>query len=240
MDTENSDCDNDKKLGDHIRAHATRFGASQKLRDSIRTQLTRKVATQPLTHDTRLIGTRAFSWRSATAGLVSGVVITLAVSLVLGPHIEAIIARPSLETALVSRHVYSMGHGPLFDVASSDRHTVKPWFQGRLDFSPPVPDLAAAGFTLQGGRVDHVNGREVAALTYKYKQHIINAFVWPSEKVQPPQHAIRSGFNLIHWGDKMMQIWLVSDVDATALNRFSQAWRDQVTSYSLITSSYQE
>ena len=240
MDTENSDFDNDKQLGSYIRAHATRFEASQKLRDSIRTQLTRRVATQALTQDIRLIGARSFSWRSATAGLVSGVVLTLAVSLVLGPQIGSIIARPLLETALVSRHLYSMGHGPLFDVASSDRHTVKPWFQGRLDFSPPVPDLASAGFALQGGRVDHVNGLTVAALTYKYKQHIINAFVWPSEKAQLPQQAIDRGFNLLHWGDKRMQIWLVSDVDATALTRFGQAWRDQVSNYSSITPFNQE
>ena len=227
MSTKNNDFDNDKQFGKYLRAHATRFEASQKLHDFVRTQSKLGVVTQPSTHETRLIGGNLFSWRSATAGLMSGVALTLAVGLISGPQIQALVARPSLETGLVSRHVYSMGHGPLFDVVSSDRHTVKPWFQGRLDFSPPVPDLASAGFALQGGRVDHVNGRAVAALAYRYKQHIINAFVWPSEKAQSTQLSLRKGFNLLHWDDGLMQIWLVSDMDAKELYRFSQAWREQ-------------
>ena len=235
MDTENSDFDNDKQLGEYIRVHATRFEASQELQDFVRTQSKRRVVAQPLTHEASSIGGHLFSWRSATAGLISGVTLTLAVSLIVGPQIQALVVRPSLETALVSRHVYSMGHGPLFDVVSSDRHTVKPWFQGRLDFSPPVPDLASAGFTLQGGRVDHIEGRAVAALAYRYKQHIINAFVWPSEKAQSSQVSLRKGFNLLRWDDGIMQIWLVSDVDAKELYRFSQVWRKQAASDPLVT-----
>ena len=228
MDTENSDFDNDKQFGEYIRSHATRFEASQKLRDSIRTKLARKVVAhqQPSAHAARSTGGYLFSGRSATVGLIGGVALTLAMNFVLGPQVEALIARPSIETALVSRHVFSIGHGPLFDVVSSDKHTVKPWFQGKLDFSPPVPDLASAGFTLQGGRVDYVEGRAVAALAYRYKQHVINAFVWPGEKARSPQPSIRKGFNLLHWDDGMMQIWLVSDVEATELNRFGRAWRE--------------
>lgn len=231
----NSNFDNDNQLGDHIRAHATRFDASKELQANIRTQLTLKIAAQTLPNEAISIGGFVFSWRSATAGLLGGVVLTLALGLVLGPQIDAFMVRPSLESALVSRHVYSMGQGQLFDVVSSDRHTVKPWFQGKLDFSPPVLDLASAGFTLQGGRVDHIDGRAVAALAYMHKQHIVNAFVWPSEKARSPQPSTRKGFNLLHWDDGKMQIWLVSDVEAIELNRFSQAWREQITSPSVIS-----
>lgn len=231
----NSNFDNDNQLGDHIRAHATRFDASKELRANIRTQLTLKIAAQTFPNEAISIGGFVFSWRSATAGLIGGVVLTLALGLVLGPQIDAFMVRPSLESALVSRHVYSMGQGQLFEVVSSDRHTVKPWFQGKLDFSPPVLDLASAGFTLRGGRVDHIDGRAIAALAYMHKQHIVNAFVWPSEKAQSPEESTRKGFNLLHWDDGKMQIWLVSDVEAIELNRFSQAWREQITSPSVIS-----
>ena len=224
----NSNFDNDNQLGDHIRTYATRFDASKELRACIRTQLTLKVAARTLPNEAISIGGLVFAWRSATAGLLGGVLLTLALGLVLGPRIEAFMVRPSLESALVSRHVYSMGQGQLFEVVSSDRHTVKPWFQGKLDFSPPVFDLASAGFTLQGGRVDHIDGRAVAALAYMHKQHIINAFVWPSEKAGSPEASTRNGFNLLHWDDGKMRIWLVSDMDATELNRFGEAWRQQV------------
>ena len=231
----NSNFDNDNQLGEHIRAHATRFDASKELRACIRTQLTLKVAAQTLPNEVISISGFVFSWRSATAGLIGGVLLTLALGLVLGPQIEAFMVRPSLESALVSRHVYSMGQGQLFEVVSSDRHTVKPWFQGKLDFSPPVLDLASAGFTLRGGRVDHIDGRAVAALAYMRSQHVVNAFVWPSEKARSPEASTRKGFNLLHWDDGKMQIWLVSDVDAAELNRFSQAWREQIAGPSLMS-----
>ena len=231
----NSNSDNDTQLGDHIRAHATRYDASKELRASIRTQLTLKVAAQNLPNEVVSAGGFVFSWRSATAGLIGGVLLTLAFGLVSGSRIEALLARPSFESALVSRHVYSMAQGQLFEVASSERHTVKPWFQGKLDFSPPVLDLASAGFTLRGGRVDQIDGRAVAALAYMHKQHVVNAFIWPGEKTRSPEASTRKGFNLLHWDDGKMQIWLVSDADATELNRFSQAWREQLTSPSPIS-----
>ena len=230
----NSNFDNDKQLGDHIRNHATRFDASKELRASIRTQLTLKVEAQAVPNAVISVGGLVFSWPSATAGLICGVLLSLTFGLVLAPQIEALMVRPSFESSLVARHVYSMGQGRLFEVASSDRHTIKPWFQGKLDFSPPVLDMTSAGFTLQGGRVDYIDDRAVAALTYVYKQHIVNAFVWPSQKARAPETSTSKGFNLLHWDDGEMQIWLVSDVDTTELNRFSQTWRTQVTNPSLV------
>ena len=225
---ENSDNDDDRRLSEQLRAHASRFKASPALRNRIQTQLQIAAPGQALKKEATFIGGHVFSWQSAGAGLIGGVTLTLALVLSMGPQIGAFIERPSLENALVSRHVTSMGQGRLFDVVSSDKHTVKPWFQGKLDFSPTVLDLAPAGFALRGGRVDHIDGRAVAALAYVHKQHIINAFVWPSEKSRPPVPSTRKGFNLLHWDDGTMQIWLVSDIDAAELNRFSQAWHAQI------------
>ena len=225
---EHSKDDDDSRLGDHLRAHASRFDASQELRDRIRAHLPVSRVRQASPGEAKSIGPQGFSWSSAATGLISGVALTLVISLSVGPQLGAIVLRPSLENALVSRHVYSMGQGHLFDVASSDRHTVKPWFQGKLDFSPPVLDLASAGFTLLGGRVDYIGGKPVAALAYRYKKHIVNVYIWPGIKSKSPEQSIRRGFNLVHWDDGAMQVWLVSDVEAVALNRFSQVWREEI------------
>jgi anti-sigma factor RsiW len=128
---------------------------------------------------------------------------------------------------LVADHVRALKTGSLFEVASNDRHTVKPWFQGKLDYAPTVIDLEAEGFPLLGGRVEHVAGAPVAALAYASRRHILNVFVWPADREQPPQRSQRSGFNLLHWSDGAMQVWVVSDLDAVEIERFGQAWRSR-------------
>lgn len=226
----NNDFHDDDQLGAYLRAHATRFDAGGELRASIRTQLTLKTAAELWPIDRVPNGHHGLAWRSATVGLIAGMVLTVALGLALRPTIEMWASRPSLESMLVSRHVVSMGQGPLFEVASSDRHTVKPWFQGKLDFAPAVPDLASVGFPLLGGRVDHIDGKTVAALAYAHNRHIVNVFVWPTVQTQAPQPSTRNGFHLSHWSDGEMQIWIVSDADASEIDRFGQAWRN--TSYS--------
>jgi anti-sigma factor RsiW len=104
-----------------------------------------------------------------------------------------------------------------------------PWFQGKLDYAPPVADLDADGFPLLGGRIEQQAGQPVAALAYASRLHTINVFVWPSKTEQTPQRLARSGFNLLHWSDGSMQVWVVSDLEAAEIERFGERWRSRLT-----------
>jgi anti-sigma factor RsiW len=125
---------------------------------------------------------------------------------------------------VVSGHVRSLMADHLADVASTDKHTVKPWFAGKLDFSPPVQDFSAAEYPLTGGRLDYLQGHPVAALVYMHHKHVINVFVWPTagDREQLAQAVTERGYHVIHAAHAGMAYWVVSDLNAQELAAFAR------------------
>lgn len=129
---------------------------------------------------------------------------------------------------LVAGHVRSLLADHLTDVQTSDQHTVKPWFSGKVDFSPPVIDLSDRGFPLVGGRLDYIDGKVVAALVYRRNRHFINLFVWPAD-IHPPRSLGQDGYHILGWRLAGLSYWAVSDLDAVALKDFQDGFADHVS-----------
>ena len=132
----------------------------------------------------------------------------------------------TLQQEVIAGHVRSLLANHLTDVTTSDQHTVKPWFNSKLDASPPVVDLADDGFPLSGGRLDYLHNRVVGALVYKHAAHVINLFVWPAPEVKDdvPESSSREGYNLLHWTRSGMNFWAVSDLNAVELRQFQEKY----------------
>jgi len=131
-----------------------------------------------------------------------------------------------LESELIADHVRSLQVQHLVDVPTSDRHVVKPWFNGKIDFAPPVFDLAAQGFPLVGGRLDYLRGRTVAALVYRRRAHVINLFVQPGSGASATEHERKDGYTLLRWRRDGLEFWAVSDIDPLDLAAFHAAYAE--------------
>ena len=147
-----------------------------------------------------------------------------AASLAVASRVSMLAGGDPMRAEVVSSHVRSLMAEHLTDVASSDRHTVKPWFNGKLDFSPRVEDFAPDGFPLVGGRLDYVSNRPVAALVYRRQQHVINLFTWPSANgaAEAPHLITQQGYQIFEWSRDGMQYWLISDLNAAELQMLAE------------------
>jgi anti-sigma factor RsiW len=179
--------------------------ASPELHDRIRKQLAQETGAARVP--------RGQSWRRwflvPAFGTFAAAAALIAIMLfVLPSHRQS-----ALTAELIDAHVRSLQPGHLMDVQSTDQHTVKPWFDGKLDFIPPVSDYAAQGFPLVGGRLDVVDGHNVAALVYARRKHYINLFVWPNREKESISDSAgsRQGYNWVRWQSGDMQFYLVSD-----------------------------
>ena len=207
----------DDGLSALIHSQATRYEAPADLRASIRAAISPDRAASPSWW-------QRLQWPQLSAAFACGILVSLALTRLI-PSVDS---QESLAAEVVSSHVRSMMVAHLSDVVSTDQHTVKPWFTGKLDFSPPVHDLAQDGFPLAGGRLDYIGQRPVAALVYQRNKHVINVFVWPASTespTRPPQS--RQGFNITGWADAGMQFWAVSDISADELKTFAQLMRNK-------------
>jgi anti-sigma factor RsiW len=128
----------------------------------------------------------------------------------------------SIASQVLASHVRSLMPDHLTDVRSNDTHNVKPWFNGRLDFSPTVPRLEDQGYPLLGGRLDYVNGRPVAVVVYGRRQHVINVFSWPSAGPDVAREmTAKNGYTMIHWRSEGTEHWVLSDVNSAELQSFA-------------------
>ena len=197
------------------------------LRDEIAKRPTRNVArdAQPL-FPRRQPRPRAILWETSWnwLALAAAIIFAAIIALTFVPRLQRPEADQLLATQLIASHVRSLMANQLTDVASSDQHTVKPWLDAKLDFAPPVVDLASEGFPLVGGRLDYLDNRPVAALVYQRRKHFINLFVWPGETgaARPTMAMSHEGYQLLHWADSDFNYWAVSDVNVNDLQLFKQ------------------
>jgi anti-sigma factor RsiW len=207
--------ENLRALAATIENSALRFEPSEHLKRNLQTTI--QVA-NPLARESFL----GWDWGIALASAV----LLVALTWTFGTQWRKSSDERLLITEIVSSHVHSMMANHITDVSSSDSHTVKPWFSGRINYSPPTKDLTDQGFRLIGGRLDYVDNRPVAALVYRRSPHFINLFVWPSaDSIHKEAEFTRQGYNLIHWTDSGMTYWLVSELSLAELKECARLLR---------------
>lgn len=205
-----------------VRRHATYHQAPDRLEARLRTALSSSAPGRAPA------GRRAWNWLNVGAVLAS----VIAFAWTLGFYLTLPSAGDRLADEVVSDHIRSLMSNHAVDVMSSSQHTVKPWFDGKLDFAPPVCDLSADGFPLVGGRLDYLDRRPVAALVYRYRLHTINLFVVPAAHGQDVarQSRSRQGYRIVSWTHAGMTFWAVSDLEPAQLDRFTHLCRERGSS----------
>jgi anti-sigma factor RsiW len=204
-----------RKMSQAIAAADLRYTAPAALRRRIEAALPQAPASNVRPMPSRRSVLRGFAMGSAASAIAA----TGLVAIVLRNDAEQ-----RLDSELVSAHLRSLQAGHLTDVVSTDQHTVKPWFAGKLDLSPPVIDLAAQGFTLVGGRLDYIDGRPFAAVVYRRRTHVINVFVAQNANAEHRAAGTDSvqGFNIRRWSNRGLNCWAISDLGADELNEFGE------------------
>lgn len=199
-----------KAMRDAVKAHATRHVAPEYLRHRIKAALPRDNAVDK--------PRSKLPWSWINFGVATVCSCAFAVTLALYMTVPSDEERSEQE--VVSSHARSLMVEHLSDVISTDQHTVKPWFSGKLDFAPTVYDFAQQGFPLVGGRLDYLNQRPVAALAYRHRLHVINLFSWPDAGHQDTARkaSTKQGYRLLHWTQAGMCYWLISDMNGQDLS----------------------
>ena len=192
------------------------YSAPEKLEKRIRLSLRHEAKSE--------VGRRWFDWRWLPIGALALILLLVFVIWRAAPGL-----RPAgddlLAQEMVSNHVRSLQlESHRSDVISSDQHTVKPWFDGKLDFAPPVKDFSGQGFPLLGGRLEYLNNRAVAALIYQRQKHFINLYIWPTDRSSATSEVAtkRQGYNLLHWANSGMNYWAISDLNGVELHEFAR------------------
>jgi anti-sigma factor RsiW len=216
----------DAELGEQIKSQASYYEAPQSLRDRIVVALAEVEPPKAEHWIKRWLESQR--WMGMGIAFACGAMLSIAVSIFYGEAGQ----QNHIAAQVIGGHVRSLMLAHLSDVASSDQQTVKPWFNGKLDYSPPVKDLASEGYPLIGGRLDYMDERPVAALVYRYQLHTINVFVWPARSKYLVHYGsvTRRGFNVTSWQGDGMQFWAVSDLNTSDLQRFAQILRNHSTS----------
>jgi anti-sigma factor RsiW len=210
--------DNQRAMRDSVRAAGLEFHCPDHVRSNIRSAIRRE------TQGVNAKLTIPRRWMAIAASLL----LLGSVSLFALQRTSSELLDDGIVQQVLAGHVRSLLANHLTDVASSDRHTVKPWFAGKLDFAPAVIDLSPEGFPLAGGRLDYLEHRPVAALVYHRRKHVINLFIWPTERATTGllKLATDHGYQIVHWEEAGNAYWAVSDLNDDELRQFAQLIRD--------------
>lgn len=213
-------CEGCREELERLQAVRTLLGAEgvrQRAPDDLRARILARpeLGVAPANSDHRLPG-----WLAP--GALGALAAALAMVAVVGPMQQ----QSALDGELISSHVRSLQPGHLTDVQTTNQHIVKPWFNGKIDFAPPVPELADKGFPLAGGRLDSIGSKTVAAIVYHRRLHTVNLFVWPG-KAGAMRVAVEDGFSITEWSEDGLNFAAVSDIPADELRQFSDLYRNR-------------